>query len=94
MMILFEFSKQISSPKTLNRWFKRVSSLEEFMRSESISVICEIAAKTVEEQQLSVLEFLVRAFAGCVQEFSGFNRKDLHMIALQISKLNYRIKFS
>ncbi|GKV08423.1 hypothetical protein SLEP1_g20051 [Rubroshorea leprosula] len=37
-------------------------SLKEFMRSESLSVVREIAVKTVNEQ-LSVLEFFVRAFA-------------------------------
>ncbi|KAK9280559.1 hypothetical protein L1049_014252 [Liquidambar formosana] len=38
------------------------SSLREFMRFESISVIHEISEKTV-EQKLSVLEFFVLAFA-------------------------------
>lgn len=37
-------------------------SLIEFLRSESVSVIREIAEKTV-EMQLLILEFFVRAFA-------------------------------
>ncbi|XP_022729519.1 uncharacterized protein LOC111284817 isoform X2 [Durio zibethinus] len=42
--------------------FQMRSSLKEFIRSESLSVIRQIAAKPV-DQQLSVLEFFVRAFA-------------------------------
>lgn len=38
------------------------SKLIEFMRHEFLSVIHEIAEKSV-EQKLSVIEFLVRAFA-------------------------------
>ncbi|KAF8397215.1 hypothetical protein HHK36_016123 [Tetracentron sinense] len=38
------------------------SSLKDFMRSESLAVLKEIAEKTV-QQKLSILEFFVRAFA-------------------------------
>ncbi|XVE58978.1 hypothetical protein DITRI_Ditri05aG0007100 [Diplodiscus trichospermus] len=42
--------------------FQLRSSLKEFIRSESISVIRQIAANSV-DQQLSVLEFFIQAFA-------------------------------
>ncbi|GLT80723.1 hypothetical protein SLA2020_521470 [Shorea laevis] len=48
--------------KEVNSLIETRLSLKEFMRSESLSVVREIALKTVNEQ-LSVLEFFVRAFA-------------------------------
>ena len=48
--------------KDVKLLFQLRSSLKEFIRSESVSVILQIAVKTV-DQHLSVLEFFFQAFA-------------------------------
>ncbi|XWS29066.1 hypothetical protein CRYUN_Cryun25bG0124700 [Craigia yunnanensis] len=48
--------------KDVKLLFQLRSSLKEFIRSESASIIRQIAEKTV-DQQLSVVEFFVQAFA-------------------------------
>ncbi|EOY34593.1 Uncharacterized protein TCM_042211 [Theobroma cacao] len=54
--------KSLLVSKDVKSLIQTRSNLIEFIRSESLSVIRQIAAKTV-DQQLFVLEFFVRAFA-------------------------------
>ncbi|XWS53382.1 hypothetical protein CRYUN_Cryun11dG0152500 [Craigia yunnanensis] len=54
--------ESILASKDVKLLFQLRSSLKEFIRSESVSVIRQIAVKTV-DKQLSVLEFFVQAFA-------------------------------
>ncbi|OMO82912.1 hypothetical protein CCACVL1_11690 [Corchorus capsularis] len=54
--------ESVLASKHVNLLFQTRSSLKELIRSESLSAIRQIAAKTV-DQQLSVLEFFVRASA-------------------------------
>ena len=54
--------ESVSVSKDLNSLMEVRSSLREFTRSESLSIIREIVEKPV-DQKLLVLEFLVRAFA-------------------------------
>ncbi|XVF05800.1 hypothetical protein REPUB_Repub05bG0203800 [Reevesia pubescens] len=54
--------ESILACKDVKSLFQLRSSLKEFIRSESLAVVRQIAAKNV-DQQLSVLEFFVKAFA-------------------------------
>ncbi|XVF46197.1 hypothetical protein PTKIN_Ptkin03bG0008100 [Pterospermum kingtungense] len=54
--------ESVLASKDVKSFFQLRSTLKEFIRSESVSVIRQIAGNTV-DQQLSVLQFFVQAFA-------------------------------
>ncbi|KAF3454863.1 hypothetical protein FNV43_RR05311 [Rhamnella rubrinervis] len=70
--------ESVSVSKDVNSLVEVRSSLREFTRSESLSIIREIAEKPV-DQKLLVLEFLVRAFAliGDVESCLAFRYEGL-----------------